>query len=188
MHLEIRFLSQSGYHPQTMEIAIIGNAAGGKSRLARQLATRYRLTTIHIDTLQFEPPMKIRAAAETRALITHATPPTDWIIDGHGPLELLIPRLEAASHIVFIDFSLRRHRWWFLKRQLASLLQPRTELPPGCSETTWAHTKKVWQSMRSMHRQMRPELHRLLTQPHLKAKTHLVQTLDQWQKLYDQGF
>lgn len=154
-----------------MKIAVIGNAAGGKTRLSRKLSKKYAVPVFHLDAIQFIPPMQIRPLQESRRLIEeimshHAS----WIIDGYGPLDLLTTRLRDADTIVFIDLPLSRHFFWFLKRQIQNFWSPRKELPQGCSERSLRHTIKVLQSMNSAHKQMRPELIRILNREPLKSK------------------
>ena len=155
-------------------IAIIGNAASGKTRLARRLGEKYHLPVTHIDSVQFIPPMNIRPLEETRKILNDITAQESWIIDGFGPLDLLEKRFARADKIIFIDLPLKTNIIWFLKRQIRNLWSPRAELPPGCDERSLRHTLKVLSSMRKMHEQMRPELIRILNREGLKNKLQYV--------------
>lgn len=168
-------------------IVIIGNLAGGKTRLSRSLAQRYQLPLLHIDSIQFLPGMKIRAQAETKAAIEKVTQQEKWIVDGFGPLDILEKRFASADSIVMIDFPLWRHYWWCAKRQVSNLWSRRQELPEDCSEISWDHTRKLLKTLKQIHTKMRPELLRILDRPENKNKTILIRTLQEWKNLDLQG-
>ena len=79
-------------------VAVFGNAGGGKSTLARQLAEITRLPLYVLDKLQF----KERGAAvphdeyleSHRDLLAQET----WIIDGYGDNTTVWARFGAADH------------------------------------------------------------------------------------------
>lgn len=173
------------FKPQ--KILIVGNAAGGKSRLARRLSEIYSLPLTHVDSIQFLPGMNIRPLDETRKTLAEVTNSSEWIIDGHGPLDQIENRFMIADRIVFVDLPLRTHYWWFTKRQIQNLWSRRPELPEGCSELSLKHTKKVIQSMWKMHQQMRPQLIRIFAKEELKAKIVWIQSLKQWKQVFSQG-
>lgn len=167
---------------------VVGNIAGGKTRLSRKLAHLHGLPLTHVDQLQFLPGMKIRPLPETRKTLLEITAQEAWLIDGYGPLDLLEKRFQAADRVVFIDFPLWRHLWWLSKRQGAALLGfSRRELPEGCSERSWAHTRKLYQTLWRMHRQMRPELLRIFAREPLKHKMVFIRDLRAWKKLSQEG-
>jgi adenylate kinase family enzyme len=172
-----------------MKIAVIGNAAGGKTWLSRRLAARYRIPLFHVDSIQFDGELRMRPhreSAETLRAIAADRP--DWIIDGYGPLDTVLERLALADRIVFIDLPLARHLGWLLKRQLTSLWRRRAELPPGrASEVRWAHTRKVIQYMLSQHRQMRPEMIRILAREKLASKVHTIRTVAELRRYDAEG-
>lgn len=170
-----------------MKIAIIGNAAGGKTRLAKALSDKYNLPVTHIDSIQFIAGLKIRPLNETRAVLTEITSTPSWIIDGYGPLDLLEKRLQQADKVILIDFSISKHYWWFFKRQIKNIWSPRQELPSGCYELSFKHTIKVIKSMWKAHKQMRPELLRILSRDHYKNKLILVQNQSQWNQVCNYG-
>lgn len=169
------------------KIAVIGNIAGGKTRLCQSFANRYGLPLTHIDSIQFLPGMKMRPLNETRQALNQITPQEKWIIDGFGPLDLLEPRLKLADKIVFVDFPLWRHYWWLTKRQFQNLWSTRPELPLGCHERSWEHTKKLYKTIHQIHTKMRPEMLRILERPHYKNKTHIIRTVSGWNHIYQKG-
>jgi adenylate kinase family enzyme len=160
-----------------MKIAIIGNAAGGKTTLARQLSIKHSIKVTHVDSIQFFDEMKIRPLNETRKILREASTASKWIIDGYGPLDLIEERFNLADKIIFIDLPIYRHYFWFLKRQVTNLWKPRKELVPSCKETSIAHTLSVLKKMKSMHKQMRPEVIRILSKEPTKQKVVHVKSV-----------
>ena len=168
-------------------ILIIGNAAGGKTRLAQKLSLIHKLPLTHVDSVQFVPPMNIRNLDETRKILAEISSRPQWVIDGHGPLDQLESRFLTADRIVFVDLPLFIHYFLFFKRQIKNLWSPRPELPAGCNELSLKHTLKVIKSMWKMHRQMRPELIKILSRTHLQPKLIYIDTLKKWQQIYSSG-
>lgn len=169
------------------KIAIIGNAGGGKTTLSRRLAQLYHLPLTHIDAIQFVDDLKIRPYKESIAILNEIQNQKAWIIDGYGPLDILQQRFQLADKIVFIDLPLWRHYWWCTKRQIKSLWLPRAELPPGSREASWAHTVKLYKTLWRVHKQMRPELLRILARESFRNKVLVIRSLQAWQDLYREG-
>lgn len=170
----------SGYK----KIVVIGNAAGGKTKLSLRLGQIYKLPVTHVDRIQFLPGLRMRPHQETRQILDEIIQQEAWLIDGFGPLDNLERRFELADLIVFIDLPLWRHYWWLGKRQIQNLWSRRAELPEGCHELNWAHTRKMIDAIRKTHVQMRPELMRILGREQLKAKTIHIRDLKSWSELY----
>jgi hypothetical protein len=164
-------------------LTVIGNACAGKTTLSRILAARYHLPLIHVDSIQFDEGMKIRPHAESISILTEVQAQEKWLIDGYGPLDILIARLEKAEKIIFIDFPLWRHYFWAFKRQVKSLWSPRPELPQGCNEATFKQTLQLFKSIRKVHTKMRPEMIRILSQDRFKSKLIFIRTLTDWKKI-----
>ncbi|MBO9667498.1 MAG: hypothetical protein J7501_11885 [Bdellovibrio sp.] len=169
------------------KIAVIGNAGGGKTVLSRRLGEIHSLPVVHVDSIQFVSGMKIRSHKESIGILTAYQEGADWIIDGYGPLDILEKRFKLADRIVLIDFPLWRHYWWATKRQFINLWSPRKELPEGCDERNWQHTKKLFKTIKQVHRLMRPELLRILGREELKNKVTIVTTVSDWNSLYRSG-
>lgn len=170
------------------KVVIIGNIAGGKTRLSRKLSTLHSLPLTHIDSIQFLPGMQMRPLADTRTALNSVTSQDAWIVDGFGPLDLLEKRFALADKIVFIDLPLWRHYWWAIKRQFfINLFTRRSELPEGCNEMTWAHTQKLFKTLRQVDTKMLPELRRILNRETNKPKTLFIRTVQEWNHLYSKG-
>ena len=150
-------------------IAIIGNAGGGKSVLARQLGNALGLTPRIIDDVQWRPGWE-RAPLEAVAA-THASwlREPSWIIDGWGSWPLIEQRFMAADTIVIVDFPLRVHYRWALKRQLLAMLGLSRGWPPaGCR--AWPVTLELLRVMRRVDRDFRPRLLALAADPRFRPQ------------------
>lgn len=163
-------------HSWPQRTAIIGNAAGGKTTLARQMSLWTGCPVTHVDSVQFQPGMKLRPYKDSIEILLEIQNNSEWIIDGYGPLDILEKRLAMADQIVFIDLPLWRHIFWFFKRQLRNFFSQRPELPENCSEANFEQTRKTLRTIRSSHKQMRPELIRILNRPDNKSKTLILRS------------
>lgn len=159
-------------------VMIIGNAGGGKSRLARLLADRLNLPLTEIDRIRWRPgwvPMpETEFTATHRALITG----DKWLIDGWGPWPSILARLEACDTVILIDLPFRRHLVWAMKRQAVSLLTGGRDDPTGCPR--WPHTLRLLRIMQAINRDDLPRLRAEMTARsdrirvvHLRSRTDL---------------
>ncbi len=137
-------------------VAIIGNAAGGKSGLARELGETLGLPVHALDSILWQPGWVRTPAAEFGALHQRLIEGEKWIIDGFGPLHEADCRLEAADTIVFIDLPLWRHYWWAAKRQFMCIFRERPDGPKECPmlPMTLRLFKMIWR----IHKYIRPSL------------------------------
>jgi adenylate kinase family enzyme len=87
-------------------VAVFGNAGGGKSTLARELAVITGLPLAVVDELQYRPGGT--SVPHEEYLQAHAKLLADdeWIIDGFGGIRLLWERLEAADTLIHVDLAL----------------------------------------------------------------------------------
>lgn len=102
-------------------VAVFGNAGGGKSTLARELAVITGLPLAVVDELEYAtggvPVPPEQYLQEHAALLAQ----DEWIIDGFGGIELLWERLEAADTLVHVDLPLAVHALWVTKRLVKGL-------------------------------------------------------------------
>jgi len=115
-------------------IVIIGNAAGGKSTLARALADRHGLKLVEVDRLLWQPGWKLtpqdRYEREHAKIVAEAA----WIIEGLGRQDSIPARLKRATEIILIDLPLWVHFWLAAERQMA-WAKGRIDHPPAGAET-----------------------------------------------------
>ena len=137
-------------------VAIIGNAGGGKSVMARQLSNAQKLPLHAIDLVQWKPGWVPTPIEDVASWHEKVIAQDKWIIDGWGSEQILQKRFDAADTIVLIDHPLWVHYWWSAKRQFQSLFRPRQDGPEGCPmlPMTWPLIKMIWH----IHKHYLPEL------------------------------
>jgi adenylate kinase family enzyme len=169
------------------KISIIGNAGAGKTYLARKLSQIHHLPITHVDAIQFLPNLQMRPYRESIEILKKIQEQPQWIVDGYGPLDILEQRLRLSDQIVMIDFPLWRHYFWATKRQFQNLYSRRKELPEGTSELSFSHIVKLYKTLWKVHKQMRPELLRILARENLKDKVIMIRSLKEFRKLARRG-
>ncbi len=112
-------------------VAVFGNAGGGKSTLARNLAAITGLPLSVIDELQYGPGGA--QVPHEEYVRTHAAllANDEWIIDGFGGMELLWKRLDAADTLIHVDLPLAVHALWVTKRLVKGLFAAPQGWPEG---------------------------------------------------------
>jgi hypothetical protein len=177
-----QYPSRITHHIPMRRIAIIGNAGGGKSTLARQLGAALAIPVYEIDLLQWKPgwiPAPTEEVAQTHNQWL-ASPA--WIIDGWGSWATIRARFDLADTIVVVDFPLALHYWWAIKRQVTCMFQSNPAWPPpGCRAlpVTWRLLKMIWQ----IHWIMRPKLLELVARYHHSSHVVYVRSPHQLQEL-----
>ena len=150
-------------------IAIIGNAGGGKSVLARAVGAALGLPVRVIDDVQWRPGWTRAPLDEVSAAHAAWLREGRWVIDGWGNWELMTARFAAADTIVHVDFPLHVHYRWALKRQLECALGVRRDWPPpGCRALPI--TRELLRLMKRVHVEMRPRLLALLAEPRFRDR------------------
>ena len=142
-------------------VAIIGNAGGGKSVLARYVSNTLGLPLHVIDDVQWRPGWS--PAPQSDIARAHRAWLRDerWVIDGWGSLALIEDRLRAADTIVFVDLPLWVHYWSVTKRHVKALIGIREGWPPqGCSVR--GTFRRLLRVMWRVHHEMRPAILSLL--------------------------
>ena len=143
--------------PPFQRIAIIGNAGGGKSVLARELGRAVGLPVHTIDDVQWEPGWTRAPADRVAERHREWLVGERWVIDGWGGWDLIEARFAAADTIVVVDFPLRVHYRWALRRQVEVALGLRRDWPPpGCAALPI--TRQLLGVMRHVHQELRPKL------------------------------
>ena len=89
-------------------IAVFGNAGGGKSTLARQLAELTQLPLYPLDTIQYKPGGGQLPHAEYLNGHKELLRRDAWIIDGFGSVASARERFSAADTLIYIARRLVR--------------------------------------------------------------------------------
>lgn len=164
-------------------IAILGNAGGGKTTLARRLARRLDLPVVHVDAVQYRSGWRRTPEAECDAILREAAARSRWIIDGFGSDAVMQERIERADTVILVDFPLWRHYLWAARRQWAARRGPRDELPEGCPEFSLVYTFRLFTVMWRVHRDYTPRFRDWLEAR--RGDTHVVRirTPAQWARI-----
>jgi len=129
------------------KVALLGNAAGGKSTLCKALSQATRLPIYQLDKLQWNPGWVPTPQEEFDKQHDSIIEKKKWIIDGVASVESIERRLKAADTIIFVDHPLWVHYWWATKRQFMCLFRARPDFVEGCPmlPKTWELAKMIWQ-------------------------------------------
>ncbi len=103
------------------KIAIFGNAGGGKSTLAKQLALATDLPLVSLDKLKYQTGGKEIPHDEYLQAHAKLMQQSHWIIDGFGCVPSAWQRFSQADTLVYIDLSLLQHGLWVTKRLFKGL-------------------------------------------------------------------
>jgi len=147
-------------------IVVIGNAAGGKSTLARQLARRRELTHVEVDRLLWRSGWTLAPEADYARAHAEAIARERWVIDGLGRQDSIAERLARSTEIILIDLPLWMHFWLAADRQhhWAKLDHPPAgvlEMPP---------TRELFRTMWEVDRNWLPEIRSMCAEAELAGK------------------
>ena len=150
-------------------IAILGNAAGGKSTLARRLARETDLPRVEIDGLYWQAdwsPVPTDAYERRHAEIIAGE---RWIVDGGGNLATVRTRAERATDIILIDMPLWMHFWLAAERQAAWANGTLDHPPAGMRHAP--PTRRLFEIIWELDRDWMPVLRSLCDAQEAKGKT-----------------
>jgi hypothetical protein len=102
-------------------VVIIGNAAGGKSTLARAVAGHRGLKLTEADRLLWQPGWKLTPAEQYERRHAEAVAGDSLVIEGLPRQDSISRILERATEIILVDLSLRVHFWLAAERQMARM-------------------------------------------------------------------
>ncbi len=86
-------------------VALIGNAGGGKTTLARAVASALDLPLYHVDSVQYEPGFRVRNADETARTLDRWAESDRWVIDGFGARASILKRNHTQPQFA------KRRKW-----------------------------------------------------------------------------
>lgn len=114
-----------------MKVAVFGKPGGGKSTLARQIATAANLPLQQLDLLQYEKGGAKVPDEEFLRRHTEALAQQSWVVDGVGTPHAFEALLRAADVLVYVERSTLTHYWWVTKRFLKSPFSKPLGWPEG---------------------------------------------------------
>jgi hypothetical protein len=142
-------------------IVVIGNAAGGKSTLARHLARRRELPLIEVDRLLWQPEWQLTPEADYAREHAKIIAQDRWVIDDLGRQDSIAPRLARATEIVLVDLPLWMH-FWLAADGRSPWAQRRLEEPPAGS-AAMPPTRELFRTMWEVDQTWSPELRHMCT-------------------------
>ncbi len=141
-------------------IAIIGNAGGGKSTLARIVAQRENLRHVEIDRLLWQEGWQLAPLTVYERQHAEIIDSDSWVIDGLGRQASIPNRLARATKIILIDMPLWMHFWLAAERQIAWASGKLVHAPGGISHMP--STQALFQSIWDVEQTWMPELRTLV--------------------------
>lgn len=119
-----------------MKIMITGYSGSGKSTLCRKLQERYSVPALHLDTVQFLPDWKERAAAEKQEIVRAFLDehPGGWVIDGNYSGLSYERRCEEADVIIQMLFGRLNCLLRCVRRYHIYKGKSRPDMTEGCNE------------------------------------------------------
>jgi adenylate kinase family enzyme len=151
-------------------IVVIGNAASGKSTLAKHLARRRELPHFDVDHLMWDD-LGLRLTSERDYARNHAQIVTKdcWVIDGLGRRDSIAKRLVRATEIILIDMPLWMHFWLATERERAWARKPLDAVP------TFPYrlppTREVFETMWEIDRTWMPDIRAMCAEAELEGKS-----------------
>ena len=152
------------------KVAVFGNAAGGKSTLARRMAELTRLPLYPLDIMQYR-----RGGGKVPHedyLNAHADLLTRdrWIIDGFGCVPSAWERFVAADTLVYIDLPLFTHYRWVTKRLIKGLFVN----PEGWPDKSpiWSSSLEGYRVVGLCHRDLTPRYRQLVADAASTKRVH----------------
>jgi adenylate kinase family enzyme len=152
-------------------VAVFGNAGGGKSTLARQLAAITGLPLYVIDELQFNEGGVAVPHAEYLELHRDLLAQETWIIDGFGDTTTVWERCVAADTLIHVDLPLPIHYWRVTKRLIKGLFADPAGWPKD--SPLWSSTMSSFRVIPRCHRYLTPRYRQLVTE--MAASKHVAQ-------------
>lgn len=140
-------------------VAIIGNAAGGKSTLARTLADRRGLKLVEVDCLLWQPGWKLTPQDQDERQHAEAIAETAWVIEGLGRQDSIPARFKRATEIILVDLPLWVHFWLAAERQMAWAKGPIDHAPAGA--TAMPPTRDLFRTISEVDQTWMPDIRAL---------------------------
>jgi adenylate kinase family enzyme len=151
-------------------VAVFGNAGGGKSRLASELAAATGLPLHVVDKMQFRAGGEAVPEAEYVRAHADLIGRDEWIIDGYGTTATAFERFARADTLVYVDLPLFMHYWFVTKRFAKGLFAA----PEGWPEDSplWSSTLSSLRVIPLCHKYMTPKYRQLVVDAAASKRVH----------------
>jgi adenylate kinase family enzyme len=149
-------------------IVVIGNAAGGKSTLARHLAQHRALPLAEVDRLLWQPGWTLTTEADYARGHAGIVAQERWVIEGLGRQDSIAERLTRATEIVLIDMPLWMHFWLAAERQIAWSQGRLGNRPAGAGEMP--PTRELFRTMWEVDQNWLPAIRSMCAEAELEGK------------------
>ncbi|WP_246088565.1 adenylate kinase [Phreatobacter stygius] len=147
----------------------MGNTAGGKSTLARNLAKKRGLRHVEIDRLYWQADWSVTPGDVYEKQHAEFIQGDDWVIDGGGALASIPARIERSTEIILVDLPLWVHFWRAAERQIAWASGKLDHPPGGINEVP--PTGPLFEIIWTMDRDWMPGLRKLCDDHEAKGKS-----------------
>ena len=101
--------------PLGQRIVVVGLTSSGKSTLASQLAKRFTLPQVEMDSLHWGPNWTPAPPDVLRERVAQAISGDRWVVDGNMVRELVWQR---ADTLIWLDYALPLILWRLLRRTI----------------------------------------------------------------------
>jgi hypothetical protein len=138
---------------------VIGPIGSGKSTLAQRIHRQTQLPLFSMDEILFDKSGEVRSHQEILPEIQKIESSPQWIIDGYGPYETILRRLELADEIHFLQTPLVLCAGLITLRWFKSALGLRPwGQPVGLSFFKIESIRKSYRTLWQQHQVMNPQL------------------------------
>lgn len=138
-------------------VVVVGNAAGGKSTLARQMSIARNLPLVEVDKLLWQEAWRLAPPEEYDALHAAAVAQDEWIIEGLGSQASIPARIARATEVLLIDLPLWVHFALAAERQA----QWSNQAAPPAGMTKKPPTMALFKTMWEVDRHWLPAIREL---------------------------
>jgi len=151
-------------------VAVFGNAGGGKSTLARELAGLTGLPLYVLDLIEFRPGGERVARDEYLKVHEELIRRDEWIIDGFGGRASAWERFAVADTLIHVDLPLHTHYSWVTKRFIKGIFRN----PEGWPERSplLSSTIDSYRVIGLCHKNLTPQYRQLVAAEAGSKRTH----------------
>ena len=150
-------------------VAVFGNAGGGKSTLARELAQITSLPLESLDRIKYKPGGGEVLHSEYLAVHTSLLCTERWIIDGFGCVASAWERFSAADTLIFVECPLHPLHW-----VTEPLIKGLFVTPEGWPENSpmWSSTVGSYRVLQLCHKRSTPRYRQLVAEEASRKRVH----------------